>query len=184
MTIVPVPLSYPCDNVGVLARKLGLKHSDPSPVWAVGAAGVLAVDRALTLSRPSTVRLITIGGPGAEDPRHVKAMAGYPLKEILRDRADTESWRVLNGGALTGEPLDPAQAGLDAECEGLTILAEHVDREFLGFMMPGLSRRSYSNCFLSVAARRLPAEAGHRPERRAARVRLLPVLRGGLPAAT
>ena len=150
VTVVPVPLSYPCDNVGVLARKLGLKHSDPSPVWAVGAGGVLAVDRALTLSLPSTVRLITVGGPGAEDPRHVKAMAGYPLDALLGDRAASDQWRVLNGGALTGERLGAGQVGLDAECEGLTILAEHVGREFIGFMLPGWSKRSYSNCFLSL----------------------------------
>ncbi len=181
VNIVPVPLSYPADNVGVLARKLGLKHGDPSPVWAVGPAGVLAVDRALTLSRPSTVRLITLGGPGAEDPRHVKAVPGYPLDAMLGDRADSQSWRVLNGGALTGETLEAGQAGLDVECEGLTILAEHVEREFIGFMMPGLGKRSYSNCFLSVLRGVVPAEAGHRPERRAARLRLLPVLRGGLP---
>ncbi len=39
--------------------------------------------------------------------------------------------------------------GLDAECEGLTLLPEHTVREFLGFMRPGLFRRSYSRCFLS-----------------------------------
>jgi Na(+)-translocating NADH:ubiquinone oxidoreductase A subunit len=150
VTVVTVPLNYPSDNVGVVARKLGLKHSEPGPVWAVGAGGVLAVDRALTLSLPSTVRLFTMGGPGAEEPRHLLGVTGYPLKAILGERTDYARWRVLNGGALTGERLDPRQAGLDAECEGLTIVREHEGREFLGFMRPGLGKRSYSNCFVSV----------------------------------
>ena len=34
--------------------------------------------------------------------------------------------------------------------EGLTVLAEHTERELLGFMRPGFTRRSYSPTFMSA----------------------------------
>ena len=61
--LIQVPLKYPFDSFALLARRLGLKREDDSPVWALDTAGVLAMDRALTLSHPATVRIVSIGGP-------------------------------------------------------------------------------------------------------------------------
>jgi len=167
--IVEVPRRYPLDHLAVLARGLGLRREEGRPVWGVGPAGVLAVDRALTLSRPSTVRIISLGGPGVREPVHLKAMPGYPLEAILRGRTTSERVRVLSGGVLTGEAVSPEGTGLDAECQGLTVLEEHEGREFLGFMRPGLDRRSYSNCFLGALRprRRERLTTALRGERRA-----------------
>jgi len=147
---VEVPRRYGVEHAAVLARKLGLKQQVNQPVWAVGAAGVLAVDRALTMARPATVRLVSLGGPSVNEPRHLKAMAGYPIDAILQGRLSHEPVRNINGGILSGQQLDEQQRGLDAECTGLTVLPEHTQREMLGFMRPGWGRRSYSRCFLSV----------------------------------
>ncbi len=148
--MIEIPLRYPYDNLAVLARSLGLGKEPGSPVWGIAAAGVLAVDRALTLSRPCTVGIVSIGGPAIKKPLHLKAMPGYPLSDIVGPRASGGSVRVISGGALTGRMLWPEDRGLDAECDGITVIPEHTDREFLGFMRPGLFRRSYSWCFLSA----------------------------------
>jgi Na+-transporting NADH:ubiquinone oxidoreductase subunit NqrA len=175
--MIEIPLKYPYDDFAVLARSLGLKKepgvqsgtggagptlpgvqsgtggAGPTlpggPVWGIGSAGVLAIDRALTLSRPCTVRIVSIAGPAVEKPLHLKAMPGYPLKDIIGSRAAGGDVRVICGGALRGTTLGSERLGLDAECEGLTVLPEHTDREFLGFMRPGFDRRSFSRNFLS-----------------------------------
>lgn len=141
---------YGLDNFGVLARFLGLKSDPEKSVWAVTVAGALAVDRALTLSRPSTVRIVSIGGPAVKSPTHLRTVPGYPLEEMVRSRVDEGPVRVINGGILTGETVSGSQKGLDVECSGLTVLPEHTEREFLGFARPGSDRRSYSACFLSA----------------------------------
>jgi Na+-transporting NADH:ubiquinone oxidoreductase subunit A len=146
--LVEIPLKYPFDHPAVIARSLGFSKDPRSPVWSLGTEGVLAVDRALTLSRPATVRIVSIGGPAVERPVHLKAMPGYPLEAIVGPRVRAGRNRVLSGGALTGRGLGPDALGLDSECEGLTVLRDGVERELLGFMRPGLSRRSYSRCFL------------------------------------
>jgi Na+-transporting NADH:ubiquinone oxidoreductase subunit A len=135
----------------------------------LGVAGVLAIDRALTLSRPSTIRIVSLGGPAADSPRHLRAMPGYPLSDILGDACEDPGVRTVNGGALTGTALAGDQRGLDAECSGLTLLPEHQEREFLAFLRPGRDRRSYSRCFLSAVGKPFAERltTGLRGERRA-----------------
>lgn len=151
VTVVQTPLRYGLDNFAILARRLSLKREEDCPVWALGVAGVLAVDRALTVSRPSTVRIVSIGGPGVRLPVHVKAVPGYPLKTILDSHVfDDGTFRVIDGGVLTGETIDPKQMGVGAECDGLTIIPEHTQREFMAWTMPGWGKNSYTRLFLSL----------------------------------
>ncbi len=148
--LVPIPLRYPFDNPTIIARALGLKTEADSPVWALSTEGVLAIDRALTLSQPCTVRIVSLAGPGVVSPLHLKAMAGYPIQSILQGRLADGSNRLIDGGVLTGQTIDEKQMGLQAECNSLTVLPELVEREMLGFVRPGWGRESYSKCFLSA----------------------------------
>ena len=144
-----MPLRYPSGNFAVQARAFGLKHDPDRPVWAMRIEGVFAVDRALTLSQPCSVRIVSVGGPGAVSPVHVKTMPGYPLEMLLAGRQAEGEVRRIAGGVLTGSTIEKDCKGLDTECTGLTLLPEHSEREFLSFVRPGISRRSYSRCFVS-----------------------------------
>jgi len=146
--LIQVPLKYPYDNFNILARALGLKNA-AGPIWSVRIEGILAIDRALTVSKHSLVRIVSVGGPCVKTPVHLKAMPGYPVKEIIDRYASSAVVRIVNGGMLTGEVIAEDSLGLDTECRGLTILPEHKEREFLGFTRPGWGRKSYSGCFLS-----------------------------------
>lgn len=147
--LVDVLLQYPFDHPGLIARRLGLRPTEDKPVWAVPTAGVLALDRALTLSKPVDARIVSVAGPSVAEPMHVRAVPGYPLKDILAGRVCDGPNRVLAGGVLTGREIGDEQLGLDVECTGLTVLPEHQDRELFGFMRPGFNKHSYSHCFLS-----------------------------------
>ncbi len=147
--LVQVPLRYPFGDATLLARSLGIKQDPANPVWSLRTEGVLAIDRALTLSLPCSVRIVSLGGPGVVDPVHLKAMPGYPIEAILKGRIVEEPVRVIDGGVLTGQTEPDLSSGLSSECTGLTVAPEQTEREFLGFVRPGWDRRSYSNCFLS-----------------------------------
>jgi Na+-transporting NADH:ubiquinone oxidoreductase subunit A len=82
-------------------------------------------------------------------PAHLKAMAGYPVKEIIDRYVFSPFPRIINGGIFTGTKVTEEVFGLETECRGITILPEHKEREFLGFIRPGWERSSYSGCFLS-----------------------------------
>ncbi len=147
--LIQVPLRYPFDDFAVLARTLGFKHVPDEPVWAMRTEGILAIDRSLTLTRSCTVRIVSLAGPSVNSPTHLKVVPGYPLRAILDGRIEAGPVRVVSGGVLTGQTVEPEQLGLDVETMGLTVLAEHTDREMLSFTRPGWSRRSHSRCFLS-----------------------------------
>ncbi len=147
--LIQVPLKYPYDNFNILARALGLKKA-AGPIWAVRIEGILAIDRALTVSKPCLVRIVSIGGPAVSSPIHLKAMAGYPIETVLDKYTAEPDVRVLGGGLLTGEPISQEMLGFDTESRGLTVVPELKEREFLGFTRPGRGRRSYSKCFLST----------------------------------
>lgn len=146
--MLEIPLKYPYDNFGILARRLDLRSSK-GPVWAVRTEGILAADRALTETKPCTVRILSIGGTGVNLPTHLKAIPGYPIQRIRDLHVFEPSARVLNGGILTGNILTEETLGIDVECRGITVLPEQEEREFLGFIRPGWDRSSYSGCFLS-----------------------------------
>jgi len=146
--IIEIPPTYPWDDFNILARFIGLKK-DAGPVWSLRTEGLLAVDRALTLSKPSLVRIISIGGPEVDRCVHLKAMPGYPVNAILDKYVSNPEVSVINGGIFTGRTIDDKTLGLDTECRGLTILPEHTEREFLGFIRPGWDRSCYAECFLS-----------------------------------
>jgi len=147
--MVEIPLTYPYDDFALLARTLRLRR-DNGPIWCVRTEGVLAVDRALTMTAPCTVRIVSVGGVGVHSPAHIKVMPGYPI-ETIRSRYFFEpASRLIDGGVLTGRSFPDEALGIDAECRGLTVLPELQDREFIGFARPGWNRSSYTPCFLSA----------------------------------
>jgi len=169
LQVVTVRRTYPHDDFAVLARGLGLMRDPARPVWGLRTEGVLALERALGEGRPVTDRVISLGGPAAARPRHVEVPVGYPLEALAAEAAGAGPVRRIAGGALTGRALGPEDRGLDAECAGLTLLAEPGEREFLGWLRPGRDRRSYGRCFLSAlgAGREEAVAAALRGERRA-----------------
>lgn len=149
--VVEVPLCYPRDDFRLIARSLKLiSASQEGPVWALKTEGVFAVDQALTNGKPVCSRTIATGGPGVTEPAHVNVVNGYPVKSLLEEFDCRPDSVVINGGIFTGKPLGTGKTGIDIECQGITVMEPPREREFLGFMRPGVNRRSFSRSFLSA----------------------------------
>ena len=145
--LIEVPLKYPYDNFEILSRHLGHKRGS-EPIWSLDVEAVLAIDTALTTSRPCTERVISVGGPGAAETLHLSLMAGHPLSAI-RDAYAMENTIAVEGGMLTGRLLPDDMKGTSSGCKGITFIPKLQSREFLGWLRPGFDRQSYSNCFMS-----------------------------------
>ncbi len=152
-----IPAIYPQDNLKLLARRAGI-NLRRDQAWGINAAGVLATARASRDLRATTERLISMAGPAVETPTHLQMPVGYPLELIFKEKlADQQTpLRIVVDGVLTGHKLPADLAGLPAEIRGLTGLAEQTKRNFLAFMRPGLSTRSYSRTFLGGLRSRIP----------------------------
>lgn len=147
--IVGVPMRYPLAHFALLARRLGVARRTGRPVWATWVEGVLAIARAARWGRPSLDRIVSIGGPGAAEPVHASVPVGYPVERIVEQFAAEGPVRALSGGLFTGEVFGPERRGIDAECLGVTLIAENRHRPFWEFLRP--RRRSYSRAYLARA---------------------------------
>ena len=145
--LIEIPTKYPYDDLEILSRRLGLKR-DSGPVWGVGVEGILAIDNALTSSRPCTERVIAVGGPGTVDALHLRLTAGHPLADI-RDAYAMDDTLMIDGGMLTGRILTDDVKGLNHDSKGIAFVPRLQSREFLGWLRPGFDRQSYSNSFMS-----------------------------------
>ncbi|HYW68783.1 MAG TPA: 4Fe-4S dicluster domain-containing protein [bacterium] len=148
--VLTVPLRYPFDHPALLARLTGLAGEPDAHLWAITLEGMLALDGAITHSRPWTERVISLAGPAVAEPVHFRAVPGYPIEAILKGRLCREPARVVEGGILTGRTLPEGKLGLGAECTGLTVLGESTVRTFMAFARPGVSKRSYNRSFVGT----------------------------------
>ncbi|MFC1504328.1 hypothetical protein ACFL6D_02820 [Spirochaetota bacterium] len=146
-----VPARYPYDNCKLLAQLL-IPGSSPmgDPVWAIGIEGVTAVGRSTASSTPHTSCIISVGGPGAKGPTHIRTVLGYPIDKIVDTYKNCSPVRTLSGGIFTGTIIDESQKGLDAECRGLTLIGENKKRDFLAFSRLGFTTHAFSNTNISA----------------------------------
>ena len=146
--LLSVPLRYPFDHPGLVARLSGLVGEPGREVWALSLQGLLALDEAAARSRPCTERVISVAGPAVSEPLHMRVMTGHPIDDVLDGRLRENAVRVVVGGLLTGRTLPEGRRGIDVECEGLTVLGELTERTFMAFARPGVRKRSYSRTFV------------------------------------
>jgi Na+-transporting NADH:ubiquinone oxidoreductase subunit A len=144
----PVSMRYPIEHPQILSTLL--KGSDQhtheqDDTWVLGVQDVESVGSVLAYGRPPRRRILAVGGPGCDDPKHVSAVIGTRIDQIVSGDGVT----VLRGGIMNGEPVDPAQAGVSCRDDALFMLPETKSREMLGFVRPGFTRTSYSRTFVS-----------------------------------
>jgi len=165
-----VPIIYPVENERVLCKALRKAESNlgpDDPIWVLDVQAVVAVGCCLAEGLPLSERVVAVGGPGCPQPRHLQVRIGTPVSEFLGEVEEGQV-RVLRGGVLTGTVIDPAAESVVMTDDAFFLLPEQREREFLGFMRPGLDRDSYTRAFLSALFLRRPrgAHTGLRGERR------------------
>ncbi|MBS1199697.1 MAG: nqrA [Proteobacteria bacterium] len=125
-------------------------------VWHVGYQDVIAIGRLFTTGRLSTGRVVSLGGPMLQDPRVVRTRLGASLEELLDGSLHAGESRIISGSILGGAAVTDWGAWLGRYDNQVTVLPEGRDREFLGWIVPGTSKFSASNAFLSALRRRIP----------------------------
>ena len=154
--IHPVPVRYPIEDPRILLkalRKNGSIQSSDAIVWAIDAQGIVQLGDLLSKGSPPARRLVTLGGPGAKDPKHYSVCIGTPLQEFAAAAITSEEQVILNGGLLRGDPVDLAEAAVQYDDDGYFFLPEVVNRQSFSFLRPGFNRTSAFPAFAGPAIR-------------------------------
>ena len=168
-TLAPVRLvhaegPHPAGNIGTIVAALDPINKGEC-IWHVGAQDVATIGRWATTGEYRPERLVAVGGPAAKAPHYYHLTVGACLKRITDAQLMDSNYphlgsapaatRIISGSVLNGTRVE-ADGFLGMYDQQLTLVEEGDQYDFMGWLMPGLKKFSFSKTFLSGFARLLP----------------------------
>jgi Na+-transporting NADH:ubiquinone oxidoreductase subunit A len=118
-------------------------------VWYVGYQDVIALGALMLTGRIDSERVISLAGPGMENPRLVKTVVGADILELTAGELKEGAQRVISGSVLSGHSAEGGNAYLGRYHNQISVIPEDSERRVLGWLRPGGNRHSVFPAFLS-----------------------------------
>ena len=150
---------HPAGNIGTQ-----IAHIDPinkgEVVWTMNFQDVVVLGELVSTGIYNPEKIIAVAGPNIKNPHYYRVKAGACLKDITAaqllntdypemDAHDaSQQNRVISGDILSGTQI-AADGFLGAYDDLVSILPEGDYYDFLGWLMPGFKKYSFSRTFLS-----------------------------------
>ena len=118
-------------------------------VWTVGYQDVIAIGKLFVDGHVSTQQYIALGGPLVNSPRIFDTQMGANISALIKGRTKNGISRVISGSVLNGRTAYGDVDFVGRYHNQVTIIEEHVEREFMGWIAPGLKKFSALNVYVS-----------------------------------
>jgi len=150
---------HPAGNVGTQIAAISPLNKGEY-VWTVNAQDVATIGRWCLTGEYRPERVIAVGGPAAKCPKYYRVLCGTSIQRIaevqlmdpcypqLTTANSPLSTRIISGSVLSGTRIE-ADGFLGMYDHQLTFIEEGDQYEFMGWLMPGLDKFSFSKTFLS-----------------------------------
>lgn len=117
-------------------------------VWYIHALDVLKITDLFMKGIFVPEHYVAITGEGARDRVYKKTIMGASIESLLDGKFEQGNFRYISGSILTGKDVgkDGFLRFYDTQ---ITVIPEGGKREFLGWLMPGLNKYSFSKTFAS-----------------------------------
>ena len=150
---------HPAGNVGTIIAVLDPINKGEC-VWTVNAQDVANIGRWCLTGEYRPERVIAVGGPAAKAPHYYRVLCGACLKQItdaqlmnpeypeLPESPEVPGTRTISGSPLSGSTVAPA-GFLGMYDQQVCFIEEGDKYDFMGWLMPGLKKFSFSKTFLS-----------------------------------
>ncbi len=146
----PHPAGTPGVHIGTL-----MPAAADRIVWHIGCQDVAAIGHLLATGEIDVARTITIAGPGARNPRHLRTRLGAALADVTDGELLEGRQRVISGSVLDGRAAAGDVHGyLGRHHTQVSVVPEPAEREFLGWIMPGREKFSLFGVVLGAFAKR------------------------------
>lgn len=123
-------------------------------VWHVGYQDVIAIGRLFTSGRLWTERVIALAGPLVRQPRLIRTRSGAHIEDLVGNELAQSVCRIISGSVLNGHHAHDWSSYLGRYHNQVSVIAENREREFFGWLKPGMNKFSNTNIFLSSLFRR------------------------------
>jgi len=128
-------------------------------VWHIGYAEVANIGALLRTGQLDLTRVVSLAGPVVTKPRLLRTRVGAYLPSLLQGELNAGENRVIAGSVLDGRAAysgEPSAEHLDVHGYlgrydlQISALTEGREREFLGWLKPGMDRFSTLPTYLSA----------------------------------
>lgn len=117
-------------------------------VWHIGYQDVIAYGKLFTTGELFTDRVVALGGPSAKKPRLLRTRMGANLRELTKGELAQGNNRIVSGSVLNGHKVDDAHQWLGRFHNQISVLAEGDQKEFFGWIKPGVNQHSVTRAYL------------------------------------
>jgi len=118
-------------------------------VWTLGYQDVIAIGALANTGKVDTTRYVAVAGPLVNSPRVLTSNLGANISDLIDGRTAEGKKRIVSGSVLNGHRASDATDFLGRYDNQISVIEEHDDREFMGWIAPGLNKFSAINVFLS-----------------------------------
>ncbi|MAJ98983.1 MAG: Na(+)-translocating NADH-quinone reductase subunit A [Flavobacteriales bacterium TMED288] len=142
---------HPSGNIGTQ-----IHHIDPinkgEVIWYLYTQDIIAISKLFENGIYDASKLIALGGSQVKNPRYYRLLRGASIENIISDniifnKSNSEN-RYISGNVLTGKKID-SKGYLGYYHNEICVIPEGNNTEFLGWLLPGLSKFSLSRTFYS-----------------------------------
>lgn len=134
---------HPSGNIGTqIARIDPINKGDV--VWTMNVQDVAVLGELVSTGVYNPEKVIAVAGPNAVNPQYYKVKAGACIKDFEFE----ENSRVISGNVLSGNKIEP-DGFIGAYDDLISVIPEGDYYDFMGWLMPGFRKFSFSRTFLS-----------------------------------
>ena len=120
-------------------------------IWTVNAVDLVEIGKFLLSGKLPTERIIAVAGSSVkeESRKYYKTWLGANIQSLItEDDLNEVDVRYISSNVLTGRKI-PENGYISFKHRMITVIPEGRDREFFGWLAPGLKQESFSRTFLS-----------------------------------
>ncbi|MEH6556666.1 MAG: Na(+)-translocating NADH-quinone reductase subunit A [Oceanicoccus sp.] len=110
--------------------------------WTIGYQDVIAIGKLFTEGQLFTDRVVSLAGPQVEQPQLLRTRLGANLDELTAGKLNPYNNRLISGSVLGGRTASGVIAYLGRYHQQVSVLKEGDDREFMGWLSPGIEKHS------------------------------------------
>ena len=117
--------------------------------WTVDYQDVIAIGNLFVNGQVYTRRYVAMGGPLVTSPRVFDSRLGVCVSALVAGKTTDGIARLISGSVLSGHTAYGTVDFLGRYNNQITVIEEHGEREFMGYLSPGLRKFSALRVFVS-----------------------------------
>ncbi len=138
---------HPAGNVGVHIHHISPIKNANDIVWSCSVQAVILIGRLFETGKVNSEIIVKVAGSAVEKRYYYKTIVGTQVSSFIGNVE--ENSRIISGNVLTGKKIE-ADGFVGFKDNLITVIPEATEPEFLGWLNPGFSKRSWWKTFVSA----------------------------------